>query len=236
MDFGKAFTFVFEDKDWIRKLGFGGLFFFIGLLLLIIPGVLYLMGYQVAVGRNVYNGEKHPMPEPDDFAGLIKDGLIVFLAAIVYTLPILIIVLPLSITGGIMAENGGSETIAGILIFVGACFNIVMALGLAFFLPGVIAQYIRTGDLGACFRFGEIWSDIVQPNLVNILLILLAVFAAQLIAQLVVGLSIITICGPIILSFPAGIWASAFQGHLHGQLALQGSGKAALNTDFAADF
>ena len=25
MDFGKAFSFVFEDEDWIKKIGVGGL-------------------------------------------------------------------------------------------------------------------------------------------------------------------------------------------------------------------
>lgn len=220
MDFGKAFTFVFEDEGWIRKLGFGGLIFFIGLLLLVIPGILYVLGYQVVVGRRVYNGDDQPMPEPDDFGAIIKEGLMFLIISFAYVIPILVVSVPFTIVGAIMSDSGGAEEVAGILIFAGSCLSILFGLAMAFFIPGVIAQYIRTGELGAAFRVGEIWTDIVQPNLVNLLLIILAVFAAQLIVQLVVGLSVITICGPIILAFPAGIWTSAFQGHLYGQLAL----------------
>ncbi len=32
MDFGKAFTFMFEDPDWLRKLGIGTLVGLVGLL------------------------------------------------------------------------------------------------------------------------------------------------------------------------------------------------------------
>ncbi|MDJ0755792.1 MAG: DUF4013 domain-containing protein [Ardenticatenaceae bacterium] len=234
MDFGKAFTFAFEDEGWIRKLGLGGLFAFIGMLLLFIPGILYILGYQIAVGRRVYMGDKQALPEPDNFGEFIKDGLVVFAISFIYALPAIIVALPFTIVGIVLSENGASEAFAGIMISIGSCLSILLGLSLAFFLPAAMAQYIRTGEFGACLRVGEIWNTIVRPEFVNLLLMLLAVIAAQLIVQLVVGLSVITICGPILLAFPASVWTSAFTGHLYGQLAALGGGVSKADSfDFA---
>ncbi len=48
MDFGKAFTYAFEDQDWLKKLGIGGL-----LLLIPIFGILAVMGWTVEITRRV---------------------------------------------------------------------------------------------------------------------------------------------------------------------------------------
>ena len=56
MDYGKSFSFVFEDKDWLRKIGMSSLAVLVGFILLVIPAILYILGYQIAVARNVLNG------------------------------------------------------------------------------------------------------------------------------------------------------------------------------------
>jgi len=40
MDFGKAFSFVFEDEDWIKKIGVGGL-----ISLIPVIGVFLVLGW-----------------------------------------------------------------------------------------------------------------------------------------------------------------------------------------------
>ncbi len=51
MDFGKAFTFAFEDPDWLKKILINGL---IGLIPLV--GQIYLMGWGLEVARRIAMG------------------------------------------------------------------------------------------------------------------------------------------------------------------------------------
>jgi hypothetical protein len=46
MEFGKAFSFPFEDQDWVKKLGIAG-------LLMIIPiiGWLAVAGWGIEMGK-----------------------------------------------------------------------------------------------------------------------------------------------------------------------------------------
>ena len=74
MDIGKAFGFVFEDEEWIKKL-------LLGALITLIPvfGQFTLMGYIVAVIRNVLAGSYRPLPEWENLGTYFKDGLMVSL-------------------------------------------------------------------------------------------------------------------------------------------------------------
>ena len=220
MDLGKAFTFTFEDEEWIKKLALGGLIFFVSTLL-IIPGILFAAGYPIVVARNLYQGSKRPLPDLDSLGDIFKDGFFVAVIGFIYSLPIILISLPFALIMGVFSEGGDvANAIAGTAGLLFACFTFFIAIAMALFLPGVMVQYVRSGDFAACFRLGEIWNKIVQPNLVNILLIFVGTIVAQLIMQLVVLASVITICGPLLLLWPATLWATAYQGHLYGQLAL----------------
>ncbi len=225
MDFGKAFTFVFEDAAWLRKLGLASLVFLVSFIL-IIPGILFALGYPIAVGRNVLKGVKHPLPEVENLGEIFKDGFFAFLISLFYALPLFVVIFPFALIFGIFTDQGGdaASAVAGVAIILFSCLVFIASLALAFFLPGVLARYIQTGDFSSCFQIREIWRTIVQPNLAQILLIFLATIAAQLVAQLLVGFSVITFCGPFILLWPATVWTTAVQGHLYGQLALAGGG------------
>jgi uncharacterized membrane protein len=71
MDFGLAFSYPFQDQDWLKKLGIAG-------LLMIIPvfGWLVVAGWAIEITRRVI---RHDMPLllPDwnDFGKYIVDGL-----------------------------------------------------------------------------------------------------------------------------------------------------------------
>jgi hypothetical protein len=88
MDIAKAFTYMLEDERWVTKLGIGALLTFFVWLLLPIP---LLVGYSVAVLRNVRDGYERPLPEWDDWGNLFMDGLFIMIAQFVYTLPLLLL-------------------------------------------------------------------------------------------------------------------------------------------------
>src|SRR5262245_34063546 len=73
LDFIRAFTFVTEDPDWIKKILLGGLFTLLGGLCLI--GTPFVAGYGLRVIARTARGEARPLPEWDDWGGLFMDGL-----------------------------------------------------------------------------------------------------------------------------------------------------------------
>ncbi|MFN2244903.1 MAG: DUF4013 domain-containing protein, partial [Anaerolineae bacterium] len=80
MDIGKAFTFVFDDKDWVVKVLIGIGILVAGLVLswLIIPGILaglLLSGYALEITRRVIRGEVEVLPAWEDWGQLLIDGL-----------------------------------------------------------------------------------------------------------------------------------------------------------------
>jgi hypothetical protein len=225
MDFGKAYTYITEDSNWIMKVVIGAAIYVLGGILLFIP-ILLLYGYQIAITRNVLNGEKNPLPEWSDFGQLFMDGLYIFIARFVYGLPALIL-LCLGLGGFLLPALGaGNEDVAAALAgvsFLGFgvmfCLILLYALIMAFVAPAINIQYIRTGgNFAACFRFGEVFG-IVRANFVDILLVGLVAMGVTFVAQTIGSILAFTICGPFILNIGGLVWVLYANGYLYGQIA-----------------
>jgi hypothetical protein len=232
MDIGRAISYVTEDERWMTKLGIAVVVILCGSFLLI-PLPL-LVGYQLGIMQNVMAGSKRPLPEWDDLGKLFMDGLNVIIALLVYTAPAwLLLCIGMSTT--ILPVLGGeNEDMVGALATltiaswsVVACLAMLFSLVLFFFVPAVMIQYARTGQLGACFRFGEVFA-IVRENIVNIILVAVINFVASLIVQAIAGVLISTFCLAIVgipLAWLGSVWILAVTGHLYGQIGAMGGYK-----------
>ncbi|MBK8904369.1 MAG: DUF4013 domain-containing protein [Anaerolineaceae bacterium] len=227
MDVAKAFTYITEDERWVGKIGIGAL---ISLLSFLILPAFLLTGYMVGVTRNVMNGVKRPLPEWEDLGTLFKDGISIVLASIVYTLPFWLLICIAFVStigfGGLseMTEISDDAIAAGVFATYGlvGCLTLIFMLALFFISPAIVIQYVREGDLGACFRFGEVLT-IARENLGDIVIAGLTPFAASFVLSLLFGvLNIIPCLGTIaafLLSFAVAPLLSAVTGHLYGQIA-----------------
>ncbi len=221
MEIGKAFTFVTDDESWISKIGIGAVVSFFSIL--IIPA-FFLGGYQLAVMRNVMNGEEHPLPKWENWGRLFMDGLYVLVAAFVYTLPIwLLACIGVLLNLLVVDPSAGLGATFVIWTFVG-CFVLLSTIGLAFLLPAIYIQYARTDDFGALFRFGEV-IGIARDNLVDILITLLVALAAWFILSFIATILSFTIVGGIIATYAGSVWISVAIGHLYGQIAAKSNWK-----------
>jgi hypothetical protein len=234
MDFGRAITYITEDERWLNKLGIGSLVL-LGGMVIAIPFV-WLIGYQVAIMRNVIAGEQRPLPEWDDWGKMFMDGLFVTIAMIVYTMPFLLLVcvgmifafLPaLGVGGGddLVAMLGAMTALVWVII---GCLSFLFIIALMFISPAVYIQYARTNELAACFRLGEVFA-IARDNFVNILITVAANIGANFVLQTVAGLLAATVCG-IVLAIPLGlfgaVWILAMLAHFYGQMgALMNGGQ-----------
>lgn len=233
MDIARAFTFVMEDERWIVKVGMGAV---VTLFSFLIFPIFLLLGYSVAVTRNVSQQKELPLPEwTEDIGKLFMDGFYVGVAQLAYTLPFwLITCIAVVATVGLGALSG-DESVAGVAAGVGSltlvllgCLSILFVIALFFLSPAIIVQYVRTNEFAACFRIAEVIA-IARENMGPILIVALVSFGASFVISLVTGfLQIIPCIGTIIglvIGVMAGPYLSMSIGHLYGQIAAGISGK-----------
>ncbi len=215
MDFGKAFTFVFEDDGWITKLLIGGI-----ILLIPIIGWLVVAGWMLEIGRRVAAGEPAVLPDWNDFGAYLVRGLKAFVVGLVYSLPVIILELcPVTLTM-LTSSNGQGDmsTMVSMVNLLVGCVVFVYDIFLAFVLPAALMRFTMNDDnIGAGLAFGEVFR-MVQENVGAYLIVVLG----TLVAGLVGGLGAV-VCVGVIFTLP---YASAIQGHLYGQAYAVATGGA----------
>jgi hypothetical protein len=227
MDVGKSIGFVFEDKKWTNKL-------LIGMLVSIVPIVNFaLFGWVIDIMKNVSQRQAEPLPDWDNFGDKFVKGAILFVASLIYSLPMLLITCPaffLPFTRGDFSREG-QQALAG--MFIGttallACAISIYALLLSFLLPAIFLNFARKGTFASCFEFGEIWR-IMSKNLGDYIVAWLIIIVVSIGASFVIGivgtvLAFIPCCGWIlawILFGVTGVYIAAVFGHLFGQIGAE---------------
>lgn len=205
MDFGLAFSFVFKDPDWFKKVVIVAL---IGLIPII--GQLVVLGWGLNIAKRVMNRDPNPLPDVD-FGADLGRGFFAFIIGFVYTLPI-------SVVSGILAgvdtaiANSSSDAAAAAISVVSICFGLfsfVYGIAAGLVLPAAYTNYLAKDSLGAGFELGVIFAQ-VRANLGTYFMVLLGTIVAGIIAPL--G---IIACGIGVLLTYA--YSLAIMGHLYGQ-------------------
>ena len=228
MDIGEALSFVFEDQEWVSKI-------LVGALITLIPifGWFALMGYAIAVVRNVMAGQARPLPTWDDWGRYFKDGLMFWIATLIYALPFLLILCPVGVvwvSPMLAGENEVevlTEVAGGVSVLLG-CLALLYGILLALLTPVLQIRYAETGELGACLRFGEVFRFMLD-NIGSLILSQVVLWIAGLIIGVVASLigtilGLIPICGwllMLVLSMVISIWLIIFSAHMYGQIGRQ---------------
>jgi hypothetical protein len=224
MDIGKAFAFVFEDKDWVVKILIAAAILLVGVLfswLLLVPlllAIALLAGYGVEITRRVINDNPQVLPEWDNWGELIVDGIKVIVIGIVYALPIIVVSACLGIPIGIF-NNNDTQGLSSLFSVILSCFNLLWTIVLSVVLPAAIGAYAAKGELSAAFRFGEILT-LVRDNLSTYLIVLVISWVASLIG----GLGTIVCFVGWFATVPYSLMVT---GHLYGQAYKQATGQVA---------
>lgn len=209
MDFGKAFTFVFEDPNWFRKLGIVAL---VGLIPII--GQFVVMGYAMQTLRNVLNHVERPLPELD-FSTQLGLGFKSFVVELVCSIPLFLLYIPIivivAIFGG-QADADANSYAAPLISIISLCFGglmLIYALLMAFVLPAALARFVAHDSLGAGLQFGEVFK-LVKANPGAWLLVVLGTLVTGFISPLGMILCVIG----VILTMT---YALVVNGHLYAQ-------------------
>ncbi|MCS7002743.1 MAG: DUF4013 domain-containing protein [Dehalococcoidia bacterium] len=214
MEFGKAYSYVFEDPQWVNKLLFAALFVLLSFALIGIP---FLLGYTVLVIRNVYRGDPNPLPEWTDFGNLFSEGLKLVVVVLGWLLPGIL----LSCLGNVLQTIAATQTtprgettaVAAALGFVAlavSCVQFLYSIFNTVITPSYIVKYAQTGNIAACFRVGELFSFITRnPGMYAIVVIL------GFVNGIISGVGLIALCVGV---FFTAAYANFVNAHLYGQL------------------
>jgi hypothetical protein len=205
MDIGKAFSFPFEDDQWVSSILICG-----ALLLLPIVGWLAIAGYMLETARNVMQGSPRPLPKWNNFGEKLSLGVGYLAVTVVYALPVVI----LSLIGACLmipaaASGDDAAVAAGVGTFM--CLmgvSVVLSLVLAPLVLAALARYVQTGSIGAALQVGEV-VKLARADLAGWLVLwllsILCAFVGQVGSYIVIG---------IFFTLP---YSQAVFGHLLGQ-------------------
>jgi hypothetical protein len=204
VDFGRSFTFVTEDPEWVKKIVIGGVF---TLACALLVGVPFVLGYFSRTLRNVVAGEPRPMPEWDDLGGIFNEGLRLTAVYLLYALAVVavvaalgcVVMLPVMALSGHRGDPSEALGLLGGLGIVGL-YGLVMvaSLALAVYLPAALARSALRGTVADGFAWRETLG-FIQANLGNYLVSLVIYLLASFVSQF----GIVLCCVGI---FPAAFW------------------------------
>ena len=216
MNFGRAFTYVTEDPDWLKKLG-------IAMLVMLIPilGQIAVGGWSLEIMRRVINDEPEILPEWNDFGKYISNGFKELVIGLVYALPAILIygcgLATIAGFGMVVSNSGGdastSDAMGGAIAFTGLCTNCLLCLFIlvaVLLIQPAIGNLAATGELSAAFRFAEVFGLLraaMGPYVLSILLIALVAPIASSLGSIACGIGALF----------ALAYSRAVSNHLFGQ-------------------
>lgn len=203
-DFGKPFSYVFDDPEWVQKILIGGLFYLAGIF---IVGWFFVLGYVAQTTRNIIAGMPRPLPQWEDLGNFFNEGLRLFAVILVYILPLIMlavfIMVPASIMSGL--DNDAAQFFGSIISGCVTCLFVPLTLAVTFFLPASLLFAAVDQRFSAAFEFRRIWPFIKQ-NIGNYLLAVVV----YLVARFIGGFGIMLLCIGIIFT---AFWSFLITAH-----------------------
>jgi len=188
MEYGKAFTYLREDPDWIKKWGLAGL-----ILLIPVLGSILVAGYGVEVTRHVIRDEARPLPGWSDLGNFAIKGLIATVIGLAYTLPLVVLIacanllpLGLSLAGAEASREVASalDTLSSAVTLCCGCLAAAYGLSVALALPAALGRYAATEQIGAAFQVNQVFRLVRAKPGMYFLVALISLLAALLFTAL----------------------------------------------------
>lgn len=231
MNFGKAFVFMFEDPNWLRKLLIGTLLVLAGIIFSVvligfIP-LLMVLGWAQVTLRNVLDGQEHPMPEWHEWGDFLVRGLKLVVALLIWLLPIFILMIPIGMGSALLGnQNAGSAVGAGggVLIACASCLMLLWGIFVALISPAIYVRLAAFDRFSAAFEVGELWA-FTRSNIGHVILaLILLALVAGIVVPIIGMLGLVVCLVGVLISMPfSTLWQYLVTAHLYGQIGAYGN-------------
>ncbi len=205
MNYSRAFSYVFEDKNWLSKILIAGL-----ISLIPIVGQIYLFGWMIEIIRRVKAGRSDILPTTH-FSYFLTLGLKMFVVSLIYSIPVIIIsgILQLLTSSASNADESIFTIFFAGLGCIGGILSLVLNIAVALLGTYGAIKLAETDQIKACLDFNDAFQCIKNNIGAFIIVELLAIVAGLIEAAGAI------ICVGIIFTIPYGV---AIVGNLCGQL------------------
>lgn len=204
VNFGKAFTYIFDDERWFDKL-------IIPLLVSLIPvvGQFAMLGYILHTIDNVVKNELNPLPT-FDFGQDLSRGFRYTLISLVYSLPIFVISLLMGLFSRLLNDNSGAGSFFGFILI--GLLGLIMLVYILFLLlaqPIAMANFAVKNTFASGFEFGNFYNRL-RKNFKAWLM----VFGGQILTSLIAPIGILALFVGVLIT---GFYGQLFIAYLTGQ-------------------
>lgn len=204
----QAFTFPFKDPRWVTKLAIA-----VGLSLLnflVIP-VFIFSGYSYRIMKRIIVDRQPPgLPEWDDWGGLIKDGLRLYGAGLIYTLPAILVFLATWVVILVsfipVVDRGTFEPWMAVLWLsfpIGFTLVMILAIPGQVFGQVAISHLVATDRFSAAFQVKKLW-PIFRDNVGGFFLTWLITYAASIVlifvSQFLAYIPVVCLVYPLVIA------------------------------------
>jgi hypothetical protein len=179
MEFGKSFSYVFEDDDWVVKILLAAVIAFIPIV-----GGLAVVGWGVEITKRAIKKDPELLPGWGDFVNYLIQGIVVALIGFVYMLPVILVQICSNGTFFLGQDSGeeGLIMLGNVLMACFGCLTIIYAILVFFLIEAAIGRYADTGEIGSAFQFGKVFAT-VRAAPAAYLMVLVGGFLAGMIAM-----------------------------------------------------
>ena len=209
LDYGAPFTFLFQDKSWLKKFAIASL------LTYTLVGAAPVFGWMIEIVRRVAQGEEPVIPEMKDWKLYWKLGGKFALVNALWLLPMLlatiIIYLPL-----VFADRLPGEILLVLWSGMLCCmliFLFVYSIAYVFFLPAMMVLLAGSGSVWQAANPLRLWRT-VRPRFSEYLIVFLIVGVALFNLMLLIAPFTLFLLLP-----PMLVYTGLVTAHFAGQLA-----------------
>jgi hypothetical protein len=203
INLNEIFMFPIKDAEARKHLLIGALVALAAFFIPILP-YLAIVGYSALIARQVLRGESPRMIAWEDWSGMLTSGLKLFGVRMIYSIPILLLTLPVMLIGFAMPfvaasmDSREAETffvLFPLIMFGFTCLLIPLSIPLAIIIPAAEIHTVETDNFSAAFQFKD-WWGIFRANLSGFL----AAFGVYYIAAMLFAIIMQVLMATVILS------------------------------------
>jgi len=204
-DLNRLLYFPVENSEARKNFLVGGLVILASFIIPIIP-YLIAIGYIMRIMRQVIEGETPRMLPWDDWEGMLKDGLKLFGVRFVYSLPLLLVFLPIMLVFLVtpfLAAVLDNENIFFLTFIAFPVFMVCLipfSLAFALIIPAPETHVAATGQFSAGFRFGE-WWPIFRKNIGGFLVAFLVIYGISMVVSIAFQIIFMTVILACLMPF-----------------------------------
>lgn len=163
MNFGRAFTYIFEDREWLPNLAI--IFLLSAITFVPLVGLLALaalLGYMTELIYYVRTGHPQPLPGWQNVGKTLSRGGYALLAFLIYNLPNILVACCFFTFWGMAGFSSLGQIVNGVLAVVILCCTLPFLLVWNLIIYPVLGvgmiRYGEHEEVGAFFQLGPIFA------------------------------------------------------------------------------